>query len=174
MAGWVSPYNARSAGRAGGGGESSTVFAHFEGYVARLTLVHHVVSRVWRREDDRLPVRPESLTAGTTLCHWFAEEAERVRAVVLESAGAARARGLAEFIRGRGGRISVRELMKSHNHRYADADSARGDLATLVDMGLARWSEHKCRNSGSRANDEECNSPDTGQTGQNEAANGGK
>jgi hypothetical protein len=52
-------------------------------------------------------------------------------------------------------------------------DGARA-LETLVEMGLARWSERKCRNIGTGANRGECNSPDTGQTGQNEERDGGK
>jgi len=55
-----------------------------------------------------------------------------------------------------------------------NAASARDDLETLIEMGLARWSERQCRNIGTGATRGECNSPDTGQTGQNEERDGGK
>lgn len=153
---WKTFYDSRAREQADSGGEMSLTAFRLEGYAARLALVHHVVSRVSRREDDLVPVEKESVEAGVALGRWFAAEARRIRAILFESAAEHRRRSLVEFIEERGGRISVRELMRAYRRRYPDAASAENALGMLVEAGLARWSADGCQN-GSR---EEVNLPE--------------
>ena len=51
------------------------------------------------------------------------------------------ARRLEEYIRGRGGRITIRDLQRANNRRYPSAEAAEIALAALVDAGLARWED---------------------------------
>lgn len=46
---------------------------------------------------------------------------------------------LANLIRERGGRITVRELQRANNRRWPDSISARASLEALVDAGKATW-----------------------------------
>jgi hypothetical protein len=117
----------------------AAALAELEGYAARFALIHHVVERVSRCEDDLVPVGRDSVEAGAAVARWFADETRRIYTVVLESAREYEGRRLAELIRQRGGCISVRELMRRHGYRYRDAATAEAALGELVDRGLARW-----------------------------------
>src|SRR5439155_5167466 len=50
-------------------------------------------------------------------------------------------RQLFELIQARGGKITVRTLMRANCRRYPDAESAESALAALVEAGVARWVE---------------------------------
>jgi hypothetical protein len=153
---WKAFYDARSHEQPDSGEEISLTDFRLEAYAARLALVHHVVSRVSRRESDLVPVEKESVEAGVALGRWFAAEARRIRAVLFESAAEHRRRSLFELIEERGGRISVRGLMRANHRRYPDAASAEKALGALVESGLARWSAKACQN----GSPEEANLPE--------------
>ncbi len=134
-AGWAAFYNAREAEEGEADGVS---LGRLRAYAARLALVDHLV-----RGDaaDAEVVGPESMAAGVKLCRWFTAEKRRVYAKVFETAEERNAAGLVELIRGRGGRITVRDLMRSYTQRYPDVASAEVALAQLVALGLGRWVE---------------------------------
>src|SRR5262249_48715752 len=84
-AAWVRFYNGSGRRQAAAEGQLAAALSKLEGYAARLALLHHVVGRVARGEDDRHPVGPESIEAGVTLCRWFAGEARRIYTTLSES-----------------------------------------------------------------------------------------
>jgi hypothetical protein len=118
-------------------GEMAAAYSKLEAYAARFALVHHVLACAWLETDDRREVGLKSVEAGITLARWFAHEARRIYTTLSESTEQREARRLAEFIQARGGRISVRQLMRANCRRYPDAEAAEAALAGLVEAGLA-------------------------------------
>jgi hypothetical protein len=141
MAAWAAFYNECDAEQATAKGPLQAAFARLEAYAARLALIHHVVRLAGNQHDDQVPVELESMQAGVTLSRWFKAETERVYGQLLQSADERNAETLVEMIRKRGGRISVRELMRSYTQRYVDVASAESALEKLVELGLGRWIE---------------------------------
>jgi DNA polymerase I-like protein with 3'-5' exonuclease and polymerase domains len=138
---WVGFYNGWADEQAAAEGELAASFSKLEGYAARLALVHHVVSCVAVEADDRRPVGPRSVEAGISLARWFGHEARRIHATLSETTEERDTRRLVEFIQARGGRITVRGLMRANCRRYPSAEQAEAALAILVEAGLARWIE---------------------------------
>jgi hypothetical protein len=158
-AAWVRWYDDWARAQAAVDGELAAAFSKLEEAPARFALVHHVVSRAGRGESDLCPVEAESVAAGVDMARWFAFEAERVYAVLAESPEQHKVRGLGDFIRSRGGRISVRELQRSNGRKYPDSASAEASLDGLVQAGLGTWLPSEA---GNRARIMElCPTPDT-------------
>ncbi len=140
-AAWVAFYDAWAQEQAAAEGEVAAALSKLEGYAARLALLHHVVTCVGLDVDDRREVGTRSVQAGVELCRWFAGETRRLYATLSESAEERETRRLLEFVQGRGGRITVRELMRGNCRRYPDAATAEAALGRLVEGGWARWVE---------------------------------
>ncbi|MBN9518545.1 DUF3987 domain-containing protein [bacterium] len=120
----------------------AAAFAKIEAYAARLALVHHLVVRAAPGGED-LPdaVGVDSLEAGIALAKWFAAEAERVYAALVEDETAGRLRALADRVRGMGGRVTVRDLQYSNSRKYPTAAAAEAALRELVVAGWGAWEE---------------------------------
>jgi hypothetical protein len=140
-AAWVAFYNDWAREQAAVGGELAAAFSKLEAYAARFALLHHIVGRVARGEDELAAIKEESVEAGAVLCRWFAAEARRVYAILAESTEDRDTRRLVELIQAQGGRITARQLMRTNCRRYPDADAAESALEFLVEAGLARWVE---------------------------------
>jgi hypothetical protein len=138
---WVAFYTGWAAEQNTVEGEMAALFSKLEGYAARLALAHHVVSKVAGGGDDADPVEPESVDAAVELTRWFAVEAERIYLTLDEDDGQRQVRRLLDLIRGRGGGITVRELMTANRRRYPTAEAAEAALGGLVEAGLAAWKE---------------------------------
>jgi hypothetical protein len=136
---WVQHYDEWAQEQATAEGELAAALSKLEAYTARLALLHHVVRHVGKGEHDLRPVEKESIDAGATLCRWFSGEARRLYSMLAETEAERNTRRLVEYVQGRGGGITVRELMRSNNRRYPTAVIAEAALAELVDFGLARW-----------------------------------
>jgi hypothetical protein len=74
---------------------------------------------------------------GTMLADWFAGEAERVYAMLAEAPEDRPHRRLVEWIRGRGGRVSVRDVQREGPRPWRE--KAQTALADLVADGLGEW-----------------------------------
>jgi DNA polymerase I-like protein with 3'-5' exonuclease and polymerase domains len=138
---WVQFYNGWAKEQAVVEGELAAAYSKLEAYAARFTLLHHVVRRVARGEDDLAPVEKDSVEAGVILCRWFANEVRRIYSTLNESDEARDIRRLVEFIRSRGGNITTRLLQNSNSRKYPTADAAEADLNRLVEAELADWQE---------------------------------
>ena len=53
---WIVFYNSWAQEQAAAEGEMAAAYSKLEAYAARFTLLHHVVSRVARGEDDKVPI----------------------------------------------------------------------------------------------------------------------
>jgi DNA polymerase I-like protein with 3'-5' exonuclease and polymerase domains len=137
---WVAFYQEWAKEQAGAEGEVAACLSKLEGYAARLALVHHVVTNVLDMADCD-PIGPESIEAGIALTRWFAYEAKRIYVALREPEESRQVRRLFEFIRCRGGTITVRRLHKSNTSRYGTAEAAEVALDALATAGLAEWVE---------------------------------
>jgi DNA polymerase I-like protein with 3'-5' exonuclease and polymerase domains len=149
-AAWVRFYNDWAQEQAAAEGELAAAFSKLEAYAARFALIHHVIGRAARGEDDLVPVERESVEAGVVLCRWFAVEARRIYSTLSESTEERDTRRLVEFVQARGGRINARALQKSNSRKFPTADAAEVALDMLVQDGMARWVEHATTERGGR------------------------
>jgi DNA polymerase I-like protein with 3'-5' exonuclease and polymerase domains len=140
-ASWVAWYNAWAREQGAVDGELAAAYSKLEEAAARFALLHSVVSRVARGEDDLAPVGADSIDAGVTLARWFARETRRVYRALAETEEERDTRRLVEFIRARGGRITVKGLQRSNSRKYPDADSATRALDALAEAGYGYWQD---------------------------------
>jgi hypothetical protein len=147
---WVDFYNEWAQRQAAAEGEIAAAYSKLEAYAARFALLHHVVSRVARGEDDSDPVEPTSVEAGAALCRWFAAEAGRIYSTLSQSAEEREARRLVEFVRARGGTLKPRELMRGNCRKYPTTEAAEAALDVLVQSGLGEWVEQLTGERGGR------------------------
>jgi DNA polymerase I-like protein with 3'-5' exonuclease and polymerase domains len=140
-AAWVRFYNEWAREQAAAEGELAAAFSKLEAYAARFALIHHVVERVARGEDDKVPIVRHSIEAGETLCRWFAAEARRIYSTLSETQEERDTRRLVEFVRARRGKITARALQKSNSRKYPDAQAATAALDALADGGYGWWEE---------------------------------
>jgi DNA polymerase III epsilon subunit-like protein len=125
-------------------GDPAAAFSKLEGYTIRFALIHHCALRATRDPADpldRTPVTKESLEAGIGLARWFADECERVYQMLSETEEEANCRLLVEYLRARGGRITVRELQRSNSSKYPTSDDARAALEELERAGEGYWED---------------------------------
>jgi DNA polymerase I-like protein with 3'-5' exonuclease and polymerase domains len=125
-------------------GERAAALAKLEALPGRFALLHHSVLKTATLEDTD-PMGLESLEADIRLARWCANEAERVYAVIHESAEDKEVRKLVELVARlaarHGGRLTVKVLQNANSRKYKAADEARADLERLVGLGLGRWEE---------------------------------
>lgn len=111
----------------------AAIAAKIEGAAARLALVRQLV------DDPGAPaVDVEAMVAGIEMARWFHDEALRVLASFTESPQDHERRKLVEWINGKGGAVTARDL-RAGVHRYRPAGAAQAALDGLVGAGLGRW-----------------------------------
>ncbi len=138
---WVQFVNEHGAMQAELAGDEAAVWSKLEGYAARFTLVHHLV-RVASDDPtiaDAGLVDKASVTAGVALVRWFAREADRVYARLSGDEEAREQTRLLEWIEGRGGSVTIRELTKGMRRFKGKTDEARAALAALVEAAYGQW-----------------------------------
>lgn len=83
-ASWVKFYNTWGQRIRAAEGDRAALLSKLQGAAARLTLIHHVVAHAADMED-RCTICAASVDAAVELVHWFADEADRIYAVLSES-----------------------------------------------------------------------------------------
>lgn len=139
-AAWVRFVNEHGADQAERVGDEAAAWAKLEGYAARLALVIHL-TRVAAGDPSLLDpelVDAESIAAGVALVRWFAHEVERVYSVLSGDEDARERSRIADWIAGKGGVVTVRELSRGPRE-YRDAEKAKAALEGLVAAGLGTW-----------------------------------
>ncbi len=138
---WVKFVNEHGAEQADRTGDEAAAWSKLEAYAARFALVIHL-TRVAAADpsiaDQRL-VDVVSIRVGIALVRWFAREVERVYARLSGDDEARENDRLLEFIEGRQGSVTVRELTKGMRRYRGKSDEAREALAALVEAGYGRW-----------------------------------
>ena len=119
-------------------GDLSAALAKLEGYAARFALIFHYVQWAVVPDFNGDEIGPESIEAGAEMARWFCDEAERVYGMFSETDEDRETRELVEYIRARGGSMTVRDL-KRGPRQYRSGNAAQEALDELVADGLAAW-----------------------------------
>lgn len=122
-------------------GDEAAASAKLEGYAARFALLFHLV-RVANLDAAHGPDLADeaSVEAGIRLARWFGREALRVYAALDGDEDELERGRLLEWVEGRGGAATVRDLATSGPRRFRGRrDKAEAVLADLVEAGLGRW-----------------------------------
>lgn len=140
-AAWIRFYNEHAEEGDGLHGKLAAAWSKGECYAARFALVLHLVREATGEAAANSGVGERDIAAGATLTRWFLGEADRVYAVLGESSDARGRRVLADWIRARGGKVTVRELARgprTYRNKEAAAEQA---LQDLVAAGWGTWEE---------------------------------
>lgn len=119
----------------------AAAWSKLKGYAARFALIHHLIRQAAGDDVDGFTADAESVRAGIALAEWFWEECQRIYHRFGESDEARHRRELLEWIAGRGGRVTVRDLQRNLRRYQHDGNQAEIDLTKLVDEAYGSW-EH--------------------------------
>lgn len=137
---WVKFYNEHAQESSELTGDLSAAWSKLEGYAARFALVIHFAR--WAADDPDLQthdaVDQVSIDAGIRLSRWFGHEARRVYAILAESDDDRDVRRLVEWIEGKGGKVSPREVQMGCRW-LRGSGNAEAALNALVKAGHGEW-----------------------------------
>ena len=140
---WELFYDEHANEQANLDGDLGSAWSKLEAYAARLALVIHFVR--WAAQDLADPncVDVKSVAAGIKLVRWFAHETERVHTSLSEGAEQQQQRWLTEWIRRRGGRVTVRDVTHNLRRYRRDPNLAQEHLDSLAEAGFGYWEYDK-------------------------------
>ncbi len=147
---WIEFYNDHAEEQLALTGDLAAAWAKLEGYAARFALVIHCAKWAGDSSQHGEPgsIDAASMTEAIELMKWFAWETERVYGALAEAPEQRESRELVELIERKGGRISVRELMKASRIYRGSAAKAEATLNGLVASGLGRWASRPTTDQG--------------------------
>jgi len=121
-------------------GVMKSLWGKLEESAVRLALVFHLEKWAEGSESDSGTISLDSLTRGIRLAEWFGREGARIyRLFYGRSSMDAEAAEVADYVREKGGTITVRDLMRGPRRYREDAEVAERMLASLVQTGLGYW-----------------------------------
>jgi hypothetical protein len=149
---WIAFYNEHGLEQAELSGDLAAVWSKLEAVAARLALIIHCVRAA--ANDPKLVsedyIDGDSIAAGVLIVNWFKEELKRIYVVLNEDEIDQSQRKLIEFIRNKGGSISVRELQRSSRIYKDSSDLPETALQELVDIGWGEWQQIQAGAGGGR------------------------
>ncbi|MDA0809825.1 MAG: DUF3987 domain-containing protein, partial [Planctomycetota bacterium] len=116
----------------------AAAWSKLEEYAARLALIIHVCRHASGENVNERKVDESSMAAGIELTRWFCRETRRVYAVLEQNETERACHELAEWIRRKGGEVSVPEVQGGHR-RFRTSIEAESALEELVSMELGYW-----------------------------------
>ena len=137
---WVSFYNAHAKEQTDLEGDLAAAWSKGEGYAPRFALLFELIVN-----PNSEAIGLASMEAGIELARWFMDEAARVYADLgggFDDPDARETRELerlVEWIRSRGGVITVRDLTRGPRQFRGEVDEAERTLGQLVEMGVGKW-----------------------------------
>jgi hypothetical protein len=138
---WIAFYDEHGLEQAALSGDLAAAWSKLEGYAPRLALIVHLVRYAAGDTTATLDaIDAQSIDAGVGLVRWFCNEVRRVYAALGETDGAREQRHLLEWIDGRGGRVTAREVQQG-NRRFQTAPEAEAALDELVAAGYGTWEQ---------------------------------
>lgn len=137
---WVSFFNQHCDEQYSMSGGLAARWQKLLGYAGRFALVCYSVRSVAAGGDATGPIDPESMQAGIDLARWFGRESQRCLSIRSESDDDRELRLLKEWIAGRGGTVSVRDVQAGpRKYRKSSADDVERLLTELVNRGAGSW-----------------------------------
>jgi len=135
---WTEYYDSHAAEQAELTGDLAAAWSKLEEYAARFALVIHFVR--WAAGDvlDETRLDEESMRAGIALVNWCKREARRVYAVLDESDVERDQHRLIEWIKRKGGTVTVREVQMGCRWLRGPG-AAEAALEELVKAGRGTW-----------------------------------
>jgi hypothetical protein len=130
---WVEYYNRHRAEQVELDDDLAAAWSKLEAYTARFALIFQLC-----RDPDADAVDQQSIESGIALSDWFGAEARRVYGRFAEDDDARRRRELIEFIRRKGGRVTVRDVMRG-GPCLQTSEEAEAELDGLAKCGDGRW-----------------------------------
>ena len=149
-AAWIRFFNKHAEDGDGLHGKLAAAWSKAEGYAARFALVLHLVREATGEAAPNSGVGPGDIAAGAALVRWFLGEADRVYAVLGESPEARGRRVLADWIRARGGKVTVRDLARGPRAYRGNEAAAEQALDGLVKAGWGTWEDVRPSEGGGR------------------------
>ena len=134
-------YNQINARRFETEGFDAALLGKAEALAARLALIIHLVRRATNRRHADAEITEQDMKAGITLAKWLAEESKKAYAIVHEDQVEKQRRKLVEWIRSKGGSVTVRDVQRGIRRYRDDADKAKAALDDLVANHVCRMSE---------------------------------
>ena len=122
-------------------GDDAAAWSKLEGYAPRLALVFHLIRHAADDPSavDSRRVDLQSMEAAIRVTRWFAREALRVNAMLLESPTDSANRRLVEWIERKGGAVTVRDLTRGPREYRNKPAVAEAALQALVAAGVGCW-----------------------------------
>ncbi|MEX2216178.1 MAG: DUF3987 domain-containing protein [Phycisphaeraceae bacterium] len=123
-------------------GAVRAALAKLKGMVFRVALLFHLTD--WAATEvgsDPGAISRDTLRRAIVVVDWFADEAIRVYAMHQESSEEGEARRLRDWIAGREGTVTARELAHGQRRFRNDPDSAKRALDELVSACWGKWED---------------------------------
>jgi len=130
---WVAYFNRHRAEQVDLDEDLAAAWSKLEAYTARFSLIFQLCNH-----SGAAAVDEEAVTAAITVSEWFGNEARRVYGILAEDDDEREHRELIEWIRRRGGEITVRELQQGRRD-CPTADDAEAKLNELAKGGWGAW-----------------------------------
>jgi hypothetical protein len=136
---WVDYFDRHRAELSSLDDDQAAAWSKLEAYTARFALIFQLCD--WAAGEqyasDQI-IDEAAMQNAIVLSDWFGGEARRVYALFGESEAERDTRELVEWIRRRGGSVTVREVQQGHR-RYPHAVDAEAALMELFKAGLGTW-----------------------------------
>ncbi len=120
-------------------GDYAAAVSKLEELPARLALILQLTR--WAADDDvdNELVDADSMSAAIAMTVWFRHESRRVYGLLASSAEDRQRNELVDWIRGRGGSCTVRELQNGKREFSSRVAIAEAALQSLIDSGFGCW-----------------------------------
>ncbi len=136
---WVDYFNRHRAELADLDDDLAAAWSKLEAYTARFALIFQLCSWAAGEQYASEQVIDEAaMLSAITLSDWFGGEARRVYGLFSECEDDRQTRELVEWIRRKGGRVTVRQVKQGHR-QFASVDEAEAALQDLFRAGRGTW-----------------------------------
>ena len=146
---WIAYYDDHATEQADMIGDMASAWSKLEEYAARLALVIHYARWASGENVEEFVLDAHSMKAGIALAQWFKREAKRVYAMLDETDTDRDQRRLLEWIEGKGGKVTVREVQRGY-WRLRNSGAAEAALDELVKAGYGTWTYAPAGSKGGR------------------------
>jgi hypothetical protein len=136
---WETFYKEHAAAQFNANGPAGEMLSKAEAWAARLALVFHMIRQAGSEPTLGHRIDPDSIRRGIGLARWAAREWQRVFEGMERGSIEADDLALREWLRGRGGVATARDVARQGPAAYRAPGAAEAGLQRLTKMGAAEW-----------------------------------